>query len=51
MRGSKEIQMPIAYIDLPSGLSGDTKKDLVREVTAALHEAYPSPDTRVYLRE
>lgn len=43
--------MPIAYIDLQSGLSRDAKQRLVRDVTAAVHEAYPIPDTRVFLRE
>lgn len=43
--------MPVAYIDLQPGLSSDTKKRLVREVTASLHDAYPIPDTRVFLRE
>jgi len=43
--------MPVVYIDLPSGLSTASKTRLVREATAALHEAYPIPDTRVYLRD
>lgn len=43
--------MPVVYIDLPSGLGNAAKAGLVREVTAALHEAYPIPDTRVYLRD
>lgn len=43
--------MPIARIDLQPGLGAETKKRLVREVTASLEEAYRIPDTRVFLRE
>jgi len=43
--------MPIAIIDLPQGLRTETKKQLVKQVYAALHEAYPIPDTRIFLRE
>src|SRR4030095_7397972 len=43
--------MPVAYIDLQSGLKRDTKKKLVTEVAEAIHHAYMIPDTRVFLRE
>jgi phenylpyruvate tautomerase PptA (4-oxalocrotonate tautomerase family) len=43
--------MPVAYIDLQSGLKLDAKKKLVTEVAEAIHHAYMIPDTRVYLRE
>src|SRR5262245_10147556 len=43
--------MPVAYLDLPSGLSVDVKKKLVKEVAEFIHEAYRIPDTRVFLRE
>ena len=43
--------MPIAYIDLPSGLSTPTKKRLVERVAEATHGAYHINDTRVFLRE
>jgi phenylpyruvate tautomerase PptA (4-oxalocrotonate tautomerase family) len=43
--------MPVAFMDVPSGLATDTRKRLVREVRDSIHEAYPIPDTRVYLRE
>lgn len=43
--------MPVAYIDLPSGLRAETKRRLVKEVAAALHEAYQIIDTRVLLTE
>src|SRR4029453_13747875 len=43
--------MPVAYLDLPSGLGADTKKKLVKEVADSIHHAYIIPDTRVFLRE
>jgi hypothetical protein len=47
----KEIHMPVAYLDLPSGLGVDIKKKLVKEVAKFIHHAYMIPDTRVFLRE
>ena len=43
--------MPIAYIDLPSGLATKTKQLLVKSVAEAIHAAYQIADTRVFLRE
>lgn len=43
--------MPVAYIDLRSGLAGPAKQRLVRGVAAAIHDAYHIADTRVFLRE
>jgi phenylpyruvate tautomerase PptA (4-oxalocrotonate tautomerase family) len=43
--------MPVAYIDLLSGLELDAKKKLVTEVAASVHRAYMIPDNRVFLRE
>ena len=43
--------MPVAYLDLPSGLRVDTKKKLLKEVAEFIHNAYMIPDTRVFLRE
>ncbi len=43
--------MPVAFIDIPSGLTSNTKTQLVKEVAESLHDAYPIPDTRVFLRE
>lgn len=43
--------MPVAYVDLPSGLSAPTKKKLVNQLYEAIHHAYPIDDTRVLLRE
>src|SRR5215510_4778174 len=43
--------MPVAYLDLPSGLGADLRKNLVKEVAEFIHNAYMIPDTRVFLRE
>ena len=43
--------MPVAYLDLQSGLSVDIKQKLVKEVAKHIHDAYMIPDTRVLLRE
>jgi phenylpyruvate tautomerase PptA (4-oxalocrotonate tautomerase family) len=43
--------MPVAYIDVPSGLTSSAKAQLVKEVAESIHHAYPIPDTRVFLRE
>ena len=43
--------MPVAYVDLPSGLGADIKKKLFKEVFESLHHAYKIPDNRVFLRE
>ena len=45
------MQMPTAYIDLPSGVGTDAKKKLLKEVGEFIHDAYIIPDTRVLLRE
>jgi phenylpyruvate tautomerase PptA (4-oxalocrotonate tautomerase family) len=43
--------MPISYIDVPPGIRAGAKKKLVKEIYAALDEAYHVPDTRIFLRE
>ena len=43
--------MPAAYLDLPSGLAVDIKKQLVKQIAEFIHRAYLIPDTRVLLRE
>jgi phenylpyruvate tautomerase PptA (4-oxalocrotonate tautomerase family) len=43
--------MPVAFLDIQSGLARAAKQTLVRDISAAIHEAYPIPDTRIYLRE
>jgi hypothetical protein len=48
----KERKMPIGYLDVPAGASHDTKKQLVKAMYDALHEAFPFPDdVRIFLRE
>lgn len=44
--------MPVSYLDVPTGADLDTKRELVKAMYDALHEAYPFPDdTRIFLRE
>ena len=43
--------MPVFTIDAPAGASLDAKRKMMKEVTEALHEAWPIPDTRGWLRE
>ena len=43
--------MPVFTIDAPSGVEEDAKHKMMKEVTDALHEAWPIPDTRGWLRE
>jgi len=43
--------MPVAYIDIPSGLRIEAKQKLMKEVADSIHHAYRIPDTRVFLRE
>ena len=35
--------MPVAFLELPSGLGMDTKKKLVKDVADAIHDAYQIP--------
>ncbi|CAM4218409.1 hypothetical protein KIPE111705_45510 [Kibdelosporangium persicum] len=44
--------MPVGYLDVPAGVDLDRKRELVKAIYDALHEAYPFPDdTRIFLRE
>jgi phenylpyruvate tautomerase PptA (4-oxalocrotonate tautomerase family) len=44
--------MPIGYLDVPTGADANQKKELVKAMYAALHEAWPFPDdVRIFLRE
>lgn len=44
--------MPITYLDVPQGIGTDQKRELVKRIYDALHEAYPFPDdVRIFLRE
>jgi hypothetical protein len=44
--------MPIAYLDVPTGVALSKKRQLVNAIYEALREAYPFPDDhRIFLRE
>ena len=43
--------MPVAYIDIPSGVSDGAKTNIFKEMYEAIHDAWPIPDTRVLIRE
>jgi hypothetical protein len=44
--------MPIGYLDVPTGVDVDSKRELVKAMYAALHEAWPFPDdVRIFLRD
>jgi hypothetical protein len=43
--------MPISFLEVPPGISIDSKRTLVKEVFTALDDAYRVPDTRIFLRE
>ena len=43
--------MPVAIIDIPSGLTSSARAQLHKDVAESLHDAYQIPDNRVYLRE
>src|SRR5262249_58884119 len=47
----EELPMPVAVIDIPSGLPWGAKEQLHKEVAESIHDASQMPDTRVYLRE
>ena len=43
--------MPVAYIDIPTGVNDGAKTKIFKEVYEAIHDAWPIPDTRVLIRE
>jgi hypothetical protein len=43
--------MPVAYVDVPSGMNDAAKEKIFKEMYAAIHTAWPIPDTRVLIRE
>jgi hypothetical protein len=49
-RPREETDMPVAYIDLPTGVNENKKKIFV-ELYEAIHETWQIPDTRVLLRD
>jgi phenylpyruvate tautomerase PptA (4-oxalocrotonate tautomerase family) len=48
----QEFDMPIGYLDVPTGAALATKQQLVKDIYDAMHDVYPFPDdTRIFLRE
>jgi hypothetical protein len=43
--------MPVAYIDIPTGVTDSAKTRIFKEMYEVIHEAWPIPDTRVLIRE
>jgi phenylpyruvate tautomerase PptA (4-oxalocrotonate tautomerase family) len=43
--------MPQFFVEAPTGIRDDAKRALMKDVTAAIDEAYHSPDVRIWLRE
>jgi hypothetical protein len=44
--------MPIGYLDVPTGADAGRKRELMRAMYGALHEAWPFPDdVRIFIRE
>jgi phenylpyruvate tautomerase PptA (4-oxalocrotonate tautomerase family) len=43
--------MPVFTIDAPTGARHDAKQKMLQQITEALDEAWPIPDTRGWLRE
>jgi hypothetical protein len=44
-------KMPVAYVDIPTGVNDGAKKKIFQELYEEIHEAWPIPDTRVLIRE
>lgn len=43
--------MPQFFIEAPAGIGPEAKQTMMRDITAAIDEAYRIPDVRVWLRE
>ena len=43
--------MPVAYVDIPTGVDDSAQTKIFKEVYEAIHDAWPIPDTRVLIRE
>jgi hypothetical protein len=43
--------MPISFLEVPPGISIDSKRILVRKIQEALDQAYRIPDTRIFIHE
>src|SRR5712671_104897 len=50
-RPREETEMPVAYVDIPTGRNDGAKKKIFQELYEEIHEAWPIPDTRVLIRE
>src|SRR5262245_47530933 len=50
-RPREETEMPVAYVDIPTGVNDGAKKKIFQELYEEIHEAWPIPDTRVLIRE
>jgi hypothetical protein len=44
-------KMPGLFIEAPAGVQPDAKQEMMREITAAIREAYRIQDIRIWLRE
>ena len=43
--------MPVAYVDIPTGVNHAARETIFEQLYEAIHEAWPIPDTRVLIRE
>ncbi|MDT5321595.1 MAG: hypothetical protein QOD88_4117 [Mycobacterium sp.] len=43
--------MPQFFVEAPIGIRDDAKRTLMKDLTAAIDEAYHIPDVRIWLRE
>ncbi|WP_329049118.1 hypothetical protein OG738_40850 [Amycolatopsis sp. NBC_01488] len=43
--------MPQFFVEAPAGIRPEAKQTMMRDITAAIDEAYRIPDVRIWLRE
>ena len=43
--------MPQFFVEAPAGISSDAKQKMMKDLTAAIDDAFHIPDVRVWLRE
>jgi hypothetical protein len=43
--------MPQFFVEAPIGIRDDAKRTMMKDITAAIDEAYHIPDVRIWLRE
>ena len=48
---TKETVMPQFFVEAPIGIRDDAKQKMMKDLTAAIDDAYHIPDVRVWLRE